>query len=178
MGKLESRLKEVGQYRLVVDQEGSLVDQNKVQVALLLIEREKALIPVNTNAFSVAQQPAQRLNSLYAGALVIYRDGSVDAIDRIELQGFYGASISNKLLSVASGTHSIKSYFREHPLSLEHFKELVTLYLPTDTERGDPYLPLSQPLNVVLEAVRAGTSFESVFDALHLPDLEDCLDVL
>lgn len=162
----------------MVEQEGLLVDVNNAEVALLLIEREKAMIPVNTKAFSVAQQSAQRLNSLYAGALLVHRDGSVDAIDRIELQGFYGASISNKLLSVASGTHSIKTYFREHPLSLEHFKELVTLYLPADTERGAPYLPLSQPLNAVLEAVRAGTSFDRVFDALHLPGLEDCLDVL
>jgi hypothetical protein len=154
------------------------VDQNKVQVALLLIEREKAMIPVNTKAFSVSQQSVQRLNSTYAGSLIVYRDGSVDAIDRIEHQGFYGASILKKVQSVALGTHSIKTFFRKHALSLEQFKEFVTLCLPADSERGDPYLPLSQPLNAVLEAVRAGTSFERVFDALHLPDLGDCLDGL
>jgi hypothetical protein len=163
---------------MVVDQEGALVDVNNAEVALLLIEREKAMIPVNTKAFSMSQQSGQRLNSLYTGALVVYRDGSVDAIDRIELQGFYGSSIPKKLQSAALGAHYIKTCFRKHPLSLEQFKELVTLYLPSDTERGAPYLPLSQPLNAVLEAVRAGTSFERVFDALHLPDLEDCLDVL
>jgi len=154
------------------------VDVNKPEVALLFIEREKAMIPVNTRAFSVSQQSAQRLNSSYAGALVVYRDGSVDAIDRIELQGFYGVSLPEKLQSAALGAHYIKTYFRKHPLSLEHFRELITSYLPADTERGAPYLPLSQPLNAVLEAVRAGTSFEMVFDALHLPDLEDCLDGL
>jgi hypothetical protein len=154
------------------------VDVNKAEVALLLIEREKAMIPVNTRAFSVSQQSAQRLNSSYAGALVVYRDGSVDAIDRIEPQGFYAGSTPKKLQSIALGTHYIKAHFRKHPLSLEQFKELVILCLPADSERGDPYLPLSQPLNAVLEAVRAGNSFERVFDALHLPDLEDCLDGL
>ena len=68
------------------------MDVNKAEVALLLIEREKAMIPVNTRAFSLSLQSAQRLNSSYAGALVVYRDGSVDAIDRIEPQGFYGGS--------------------------------------------------------------------------------------
>lgn len=154
------------------------MDQNKVQVALLLIEREKAMIPVNTEAFSVSQQSVLRLNSLYAGALIVYRDGSVDAIDRIEQQGFYGASVSKKIQSVALGTHSTKTSFRKRTLSLEQFKELVTSCLSADSERGDPYIPLSQSLNAVLEAVRAETSFERVFDALHLPDLEDCLDGL
>lgn len=154
------------------------MDVNSTEVALLLIEREKAMIPVNTRAFSMSQQSGQRLNFLYTGALVVYRDGSVDAIDRIELQGFYGASFPEKIQSAALGAHYIKTYFRKHPLSLEQFKELITTYLPADTERGSPYLPLSQPLNAVLEAVGAGTSFEGVFDALHLPDLEDCLDGL
>ena len=54
----------------------------------------------------------------------------------------------------------------------------MTLCLPADAERGDCYLPLSQPLNTVIETVRAGASFDSVFDALHFPDLEDCLDGL
>lgn len=68
------------------------MDINKPEVALLFIEREKAMIPVNTRAFSVSQQSSQRLNSSYAGALVVYRDGTVDGIDRIESQGFYGES--------------------------------------------------------------------------------------
>jgi hypothetical protein len=162
----------------MMDQEGPLIDVNNVEVALLIIEQEKAMIPVNTKAFSVSQQSVQRLNSLYAEVLVVYRDGSVDAIDRIEHQGFYGVSKAEKIQSVVLGTHYIKVHFRKHPFSLEHFKELVTLCLPADAERGDPYLPLSQPLKAVLKAVRAGTSFEKVFDALHLPDLEDCLDGL
>ena len=106
---------------------GTAFDVNNSQVALLLIEREKALIPVNTNAFSASQQSTQRLNSLYAEALIVYRDGSVDAIDRIEPQGFYGNSLPKKLQSAALGTHYIKVQFRKHTLSLEHFKELVTL---------------------------------------------------
>ena len=84
---------------------------NSAEVALLVIEREKTIIPVNTRAFSVSQQSAQRFNSLYAGALVVYRDGSVDAIDRIESQGFYGVSIPKKLQSAALGTHYIKVHF-------------------------------------------------------------------
>ena len=162
----------------MVDQGGALVDVNSAEVALLVIEREKAMIPVNTRAFAVSQQSAQRLNVLYTGALVIYRNGSVDAIDRIEHQGLYGNSIPKKLQSLSLGTHCIKVHLRKTPLSLEQFKQLITVCLPADTERGDPYLPLSRPLNTVLEAVRTGTSFERVFDALRLPDLEDCLDGL
>jgi hypothetical protein len=41
------------------------VDVNNAEVALLLIEREKAMIPVNPKAFSMSQQSGQRLNSLY-----------------------------------------------------------------------------------------------------------------
>lgn len=162
----------------MVDQEEQLVDVNKPEVALLFIEREKAMIPVNTRAFSVSQQSSRRLNSLYEGALVLYRNGSVDVIDRIDQQGLYGDSTLKKLQSFFLSTRYIEVYFKKTSLPLEQVKQLVTSYLPTDAERGAPYLPLSQPLNSVLEAVRATTSFEGLFNTLHLPELEDCLDGL
>ncbi len=42
----------------------------------------------------------------------------------------------------------------------------------------DNYLPLNQPLSAVLEAVQSASSFEGIFNALPLQDLEDCLDGL
>jgi len=163
---------------LVADQEGLLVDANKPEVALLFVEQEKAMIPINTRAFTISQQSVRRLNSIYSGALVVYRNGLVDVIERIEQEGFYGDTLLKKMQSVFLGTHYVKVYFKKSCLSLEQLKQLVAEYLPTDAERGAPYLPLSQPLNSVLAAVRAATSQERVLDALHLPGLEDCLDGL
>lgn len=154
------------------------MDVSNSEVALLFIEREKAMIPVNPMAFSVSQQSVGRLNSTYSGALVVYRNGVVQAIDRIEQLGVYGDSMLKKLQSLFVGTHSIQVRFRKEPLSLEQVKHLIASCLPADAERGDPYLPLTQPVNVVMKAVWAATSFEEIFNVLPLPNWEDCLDGL
>ncbi len=74
----------------------------------MFIESEKALMPVNTRAFSVSQQSSKRLNKVYAGVIVITRFGPAQVIAQIEVIGLYRYSELNKLLSLLFGTRFIE----------------------------------------------------------------------
>ena len=152
--------------------------KKKEEVTLMFIENEKALMPVNTRAFSVSQQSSKRLNKVYAGVIVITRFGPAQVIAQIEVIGLYRYSVLNKLLSLLFGTRFIETYFRKRELSPDELERLVVSCLFDDATRVDPYLRLSQSLDATLAQVRAASTTESLFDALYLPEPEDCLDGL
>jgi hypothetical protein len=146
---------------------------------LMILEREKSMIPVAPLAFRAAQTPRDRLNETYRGALIIAPDGAVHPIQGIEVKGLWGKSLGRKLISALSGAYEIDVQFGE-PIEMSplEFKELVIHYLEHDRERGEPYLPLDAPPERVYQGVRAATSFAHVFEVINVPEPEDCLDLL
>lgn len=146
---------------------------------LMVLERERAMIPVSPSAFHVAQSPRARLDAAYRGALVVWPGGEARPIREIRATGLWGETPGRKLLSALTGARRIEVRFGEPvPLGLDRFRELVVEYLAHDRGRGDPYLPLDAPLDEVARRVRAAASFAEVFRAIPVPDPADCLDVL
>ena len=64
------------------------------------------------------------------------------------------------------------------PLILDESKALVTRFLGYDQERGEPYLPQGQPLEVVRQRIKAASRFADVFDNISVLTPENSLDVL
>jgi hypothetical protein len=144
----------------------------------MILERQREMIPVAPAAFTRAQATAQELQS-YQGALVISRGGRVVPVERVETRGFWGSSFFQRMTSALSGTREIRVQFGPpKSMTLDEFKRLVITYLDYDRERGDPYLPQADPAAVVSERVMSASTFEQVFEAIRVPELEHCLDVL
>jgi hypothetical protein len=148
------------------------------QTLLTIIEREKAIIPVSPTAFHVAQDSEKKLNEAYRGALVISRSGDARSVERIRVIGLYGTSLLRKIRSALLGLREIKVNFKEVGMTLGEFKQLVIRYVGYDQERGEPYLPQVEPLEVVYQRVRGSSSFEEVFQSINVPEPENALDIL
>lgn len=148
-------------------------------VCLMIIEKEKTIVPVALSAFQVAQSSKRKLNSNYKGALIITSNGVVRQIRQIDVLGFWGKSIGRKIVSILSGAYEIKVHFGDVvPIDLNMFKSLVIQYIEFDSKKGDPYLPQKEPIDVVFERLKKANSFAEVFQQINIPTLENCLDVL
>jgi hypothetical protein len=147
---------------------------------LLVLDRERMLIPLSPEAFTRANRSRRKLRTEYTGALIIYRAGKVLPIERIEVLGLLGSSIFAKFMSALNSDWSIKVHFGpETGMNLDEFKALVIQYLGYDmSERGDPFLPQEEPLETVYQSVRSATNFAEVFERIHVPPPEDALDGL
>lgn len=160
----------------------SVVDAKRAEsVVLMVVERDKEMLPVNTAAFTWAQNSERFLNNAYRGALVISDEGSAKTIDNIEVLGYFGKNIKEKIYSVITRTHKINVRFSEvKKMDLNAFKELVVRYLQFESEGGDPnpYLPQKLPLGEVDRQVRDAASFAEVFRIINVPKAQDCLDIL
>lgn len=144
----------------------------------MILENEKAIIPLSSTAF-VATQSSRRLLERYLGALVIDKDGHVSRIARIEIDGPWGQSFARKVLSVLTGARAVEVHFQPSAkIGLVELKGLICEYLRFDQERGDPYLPQMEPLDVVTKKIEAASSTLEIFKAINVPEPDDALDVL
>lgn len=145
---------------------------------LMVLKGEREMIPVSPAAFTAAQSSKRDLQR-YDGALVISREGQARTIEKVEVTGFWGSSLPRKILSALTGAWAIKVHFgAAKAMALDEFKALIIRYLGYDQERGEPYLPQAQPLDVVHQHVRAASSFPEVFQSINVPAPENSLDVL
>ena len=147
-------------------------------VCLMILEKEKIILPVSPLAFHVTQNCQNKLDS-YQGAIVVDRTGVARVVRKVDIVGYYGESIWQKLVSALFGVKKILVHFDADPsIDLERFKFLITFFIGLDSERNDPFLPQSQKLSAVVEMLRTSNSFQDIFDSLDIPSIEDCLDVL
>lgn len=145
---------------------------------LMFIEQERVIMPVSSFAFRVAQGSRRRLGR-YKGAVVVHREGKAVPIEDIEVIKVWGSSLWQKIVSRLTGVWEIKTKFAPPvPMSLDEFREMVARYLRYDSERGDPFLPQNEPLENVIAAIKKAKSYSDVFELIHVPDPQDCLDVL
>jgi hypothetical protein len=158
-------------------QEMIVVATNNSDVCLLILEKEKSIVPVALSAFHASQSTRKKLEA-YSAALVVTRDGNARMIRKIDVLGFWGETLGRKIISVLSGVHKIAVQFDNASIDLEEFKPLIEEYISIDSKKGDPYLPQKESLDNIFKRVRNAKSFEDVFDNINIPPAEDCLDVL
>ena len=146
---------------------------------LLLLERERALIPMNPMALTVAQNSLRKLTKAYVGEQILDLDGNLYRIREIDTRGYYGESVGRKLLSALTGARSISVDLERQPQpSLDELKGLVSRFLRYDAQTPDPLLPQREPIDSVVKRIDVARSIQEIFSAFEIPALEDCLDVL
>jgi DNA integrity scanning protein DisA with diadenylate cyclase activity len=150
---------------------------NDSDVCLLILKKEKSIVPVALSAFHVSQSSRKKIES-YNGALVVTSDGSARVIRKIDVLNFWGETVGRKIISVLTGAHQIAVQFDDVSIGLEEFKSLIEDYVSIDSKKGDPFLPQEESLSNVFERVKNSKSFEEVFNNINIPPVEDCLDVL
>ena len=149
------------------------------ETVLLILERERKIIPLNTSAFHVAQRPKEKIQDLYVGAVVIYRNGDIRHIASIAIDGPAGHSIVSRILSTLSGTWQVVVAFSPPIIqSLEQTKSLILHFVTYDRELVEPFLPSSKPLATLTAEIAGCASVAELFDVLEIPRPEDALDVL
>jgi hypothetical protein len=154
-------------------------DGESPETVLLILERERKIIPLSTSAFHVAQRPRKEIQDLYPGAVVIYRNGDIRRIDSIEINGPAGDSTLSKILNTLSGTwHVVVNFSSPIKQSLEETKSLILKFATYDRELVEPFLPSSKPLATITAEIESCASCSELFDVLETPNPEDALDVL
>jgi hypothetical protein len=152
---------------------------NNVETTIIILHRERTILPVSTNAFTISQSSSKELNEAYIGATVIWKNGKQAMIERIVTEGLYGESFLSKVHSALFGVKSINIQFSEESnVDLEGFKEAVIELIKLDSERGDPNFLLESPVDVICSEIRDAKEVQNIFKAINVPDPQECLDVL
>lgn len=155
-----------------------MVVNGPAETLLMIIENEKAIIPLSSTAF-VATQSSRRVLERYLGALVIDMGGHASRIAHIQMDGPWDQSFARKVLSVLTSARAIEVHFQPSAkIGLVELKRLICEYLRFDQERDDPYLPQMEPLDVVIKKIEAASSTSEIFKIINVPDPDDALDVL
>jgi hypothetical protein len=146
---------------------------------LMLIEREKLIIPISTNALQAGQSSRRALRTRYNGALIVTRQGVVRPISSVTVVGLWGSSFWRKLLSALTSAWKIQVHLGEpRSMNVQELGKLIDQFVRYDSARSEPFLSLSEPFDKISKRLRSARSVSEVFEILNVPDPEDCLDVL
>lgn len=152
---------------------------NNAETTIMILDRERTILPVSTNAFTVSQSSSKELNEAYSEATVIWKNGKQATIEHIVTEGLYGDSFLSKVHSALFGVKSINVQFsKESNVDLENFKVTVIELIKLDNERGDPYFLLESPVDVICGEIQDAKDIQAIFKTINAPDPQECLDVL
>ena len=160
--------------------EEATVDAIDHPETVLLVDAKGKLLPVSTSAFQISSGPKRRVEQSYNQSTVIYRNGSVKKINRIDFLGYWGATAGRRLLSAANGgVRRIALDLTDQPqITLDEVKRIVCRELPEDRKLADPYFGAADPLSDVIRRVSEATTSAELFDAIGMPLPQNALDIL
>ncbi len=145
---------------------------------LLFLPDGRTMLPVSPAAFTVAQGPRKELEK-YVGAIVVSVSGVARTIVSIRASGPWGQSAVRRLLSRLTSAWSISvELSAARALPLGELKSLVTRGLAGEPNDSDSLLGPLGDREAVLARVLEAQESSAVFEAIGLPPIEDCLDVL
>lgn len=146
---------------------------------LLMLEKERALIPISPLALTVTQSSASRLNTMYAGGLLLSDDGSVKTINSLVVGRFYGNTFGRRFLSALIGVRHLHVELSSAVFpSLAEIKRLVTQFVKYDAESSEPMIVSADVVGEASSRIGEASSVKEIFAAIRMPRIEDCLDVL
>ena len=152
---------------------------NKPQ-SVLLVHSGKKLLPLSTLAFTVSSGKKSKVEQLYLNSIVIFRNGEIKKIDRINFLGFWGKTIWWKLLSFANGgVRSIAIEFLDLPkINFFDIKQMVLSGYQEDRKSTNSFFNKDIPLSKVLSDINISTNCAELFDAIGMPNPDHLLDIL
>ena len=152
-------------------------DENPETV--LVLDARGQFLPMSTQALTLSDAAERRIEELYLGAVLIYRNGEVRRIDQIEFDGPWGDTIWRRLLSALNKVRRITVQLADLPsYTLSEIKEIVSAGLSRDSQLPDPFFRLTAPLPEVLGLVDSATTCEEIFTAIGVPEPRNALDSL
>ncbi len=147
-------------------------------ICLLVIENEKAIIPVTFPFFEVSQS-SRKQRKKYCGSLVITRSGRIYKITGIDVIGLWGETMPQKVISALCGAYKIRVSFEESRTSdLEYIRSLLVECIEFDSKKYEPYLPQVKPLKILFEEIKKAKDVAQIYSLITIPSADDCLDVL
>ena len=145
-------------------------------VFVMFDEHSKVLIPINQGVFLISQfKSEKKLNRMYSGNWILYPDGVVKTVKRVQITGYYGDTFWSKLLGALNSTHNILVELEEIHPNLDELIDKAKTYLQNDLASGDPYMNKQAPSELTVEKI---ISSKQLYSALSLPSVEDCLDAM
>lgn len=149
------------------------------RTVLLLLPTKREMYPLNTAAFTRAQNSRRKLSSDYRDALILDRDGVLRQIERIDVLGPWGDSFARKLLSRLTDAWSIDVRLSEPlPRSLDEIKQLLIDCVASPQSIDTLQLDGEGASAQFIASVRAAASASELLDLLKRPAPNDALDVL
>lgn len=150
---------------------------------LMFLEKKKEVIPVAGTAFQISSARGimvnKELNKEYIGALLVSQEGESWLINKVDVLGFFGNTIFEKVGSIFTGTFRIKVQFEYRgQIDLKDFKDLIIFFIKKDQESSDPYLPQEDALEVVFKNIQNASKISEIFEYIKVPEFNKCLDQL
>jgi len=110
-------------------------------VFIMFDEISKVLIPVSQGLFSVSQfKSEKKLNSIYSGNWILFPDGVVKSIKRIDITGYHGDTLWTKIFGVLNSTHNVNVEMIKINPNLDTLLEKTKAYLQNDLCSEEPYM--------------------------------------
>jgi hypothetical protein len=147
---------------------------------VVLLDIKGKLLPVSTFAFGVSSGPKRRVEQRYKDSLIIYRDGTVKKIGRINFLGYWGATFGRRMLSaINGGIRRVALDLTDQPqIKLDDIKSILRKGLAEDRKLAEPFFDASEPLPEVMRRIDTAINNAEIFDALQVPSPENALDIL
>lgn len=143
--------------------------------AILINSNSKEIMPIA--ALDIADGPKRSLNNKYKDSLLLWPDGLVEVIKRIDVKGAYGNSWYGKLFSVLNSNWLVDVITEKKDLSLDEIKSLITISLKDDKHKS-MFFEFTKSVDEIISEVSKAASIEEIFSILEVNDEGEFLDVL
>lgn len=132
--------------------------------------------PYSTFALTITDKP-QQVCAQFVGAMFMLRDGSAYRIERIDIGGYFGTTLLQRLVSRLQGpTRAIAVHVTQQGTDLPALAERLAALAVTPAFHAD-FEPQADEATTVA-AIRRASGAAALFDAAGVPKAEDCLDYL
>ncbi len=132
-------------------------------------------MPINTDAFSVADGPKRKIHERYVDSLILYPDGNIFVIKKIDIKGLHGTSFLSKLFSLLNSNWQIEVIKEKVELPLDQLIQQVTTNL---NENSLSFFNEDMSVSEAIKLVSQIKSADELFNALKVDQQGEYLDVL
>jgi hypothetical protein len=144
-------------------------------VAILIIDKSKLVIPIDTHALTVADGPKRKINERYVDSLILYPDGNIFIIKKIDIIGLHGKSFLSKLFSLLNSNWEIEVVKEKVDFTLG---DLIQKVISNLNEESLSYFNEKITLDKAIQSLRQVKSIDELFRVLKVDPQGEYLDVL
>lgn len=132
-------------------------------------------MPINTDAFSVADGPKRTINERHVDSLILYPDGNIFVIKKIDIKGLHGTSFLSKLFSLLNSNWQVEVIKEKVELPLD---QLIQQVIENLNENSLSFFNEDMSVTEAIKLVNQIKSADELFNALKVHHQSEYLDVL